>query len=152
MSTSRRELFRFGAAVAASCCFPQAVAAASRKGDGNAAAARRAFFSDDPLLTRSLLTGQLQTSFGVEAARADSRRLALTLVEVADLPSAPVAGTAGSELCFSAIFSGPAAAPLAQRTYRLNHRLLGAFSVFLVPVGLPASTRHYEAVFNRPEA
>jgi hypothetical protein len=149
MTTSRRELLITGAAAALSYCLPKGVAAAKRdSAPVRAAAAHEAVLGADPFLTRSVLSGQLRTPFAVEG----EKRLSLQLVEVGDLASAQAAGTVGSDLSFAALWSGPAGVPLPQRTYRLNHPQLGAFAIFLVPVGRPGRVRYYEAVFNRPEA
>jgi hypothetical protein len=51
---------------------------------------------------------------------------------------------------FSIFFEGRAGVPLDQATYELKHPSLGAFLVFLGPVGLTdGSIQRYEAVFNR---
>lgn len=154
MPNSRRELLAAGAAAALSCFLPKSVDAGLRR-DGNrtakaapAEAAHQALLDSDPLLTRSVLAGQLRTRFVVQ----DRKPVVLSLVEVGDLPSARTTGTEGSDLCFSALWSGPQAAPLAQKTYRLDHPQLGSFSVFLVPVGPSARVRYYEAIFNRVDA
>lgn len=150
MRTSRRDLIRLGAAAAVSCLVPGAASAAARRTPPRADAGRRAFLEEDPLLTRSVLSGQIDTAFRVEdGAR---RGAALRLRGLADLPSAGATGDAGSDLSFSALFGGPLRLPLPQRTYRLQHAALGTFSVFLVPVGRPGKERFYEAVFNRLEA
>ena len=151
MEASRRELLVTGVAAALSYCLPKGLQAGTKPAGATlprTAAAHRAVLAEDPLLTRSVLSSQLRTPFAVEGAK----RLSLQLIEVSDLPSAQAAGTVGSDWCFSALWSGPSALPLSQRTYRLDHPQLGAFSVFLVPVGRPARVRYYEAVFNRPEA
>lgn len=152
MATSRRELLVTGAAAALSYCLPKGLLAAGRPEapvSKAADAAHQAVLDADPLLTRTVLSGQLRTPFAVEGA---ARRLSLQLVDVGDLPSAQTSGTVGSDWCFAALWSGPSSVPLGQRTYRLHHPQLGAFSIFLVPVGRPARVRFYEAVFNRPEA
>lgn len=151
MRTSRRDLIRLGAAAAVTCFVPGRESAAGARGVTPLEAGHRALLGEDPLLTRSVLSGQIDTSFRVEAAgaRGGERPPVLRLRTVADLPAAETTGTTGSELCFSALFSGPLAAPLSQQTYRLRHAALGAFSVFLVPVGRPGKERSYEATFNR---
>jgi len=150
MTSSRRELLITGAAAALSYCLPKALLAAKRDpGTLRAAAAHDAVLDADPFLTRGVLSGQLKTPFAVEG---QAKRLSLQLIQVGDLPSAQASGTVGSDLSFAALWSGPAAAPLLQRTYRLVHPQLGTFSIFLVPVGRPGRVCYYEAVFNRPEA
>jgi hypothetical protein len=51
--------------------------------------------------------------------------------------------------CFSLLFDGPMDRPLAQRMYRFMHEGLGAFDLFIVPVGAEHQARQYEAVFHR---
>ena len=49
---------------------------------------------------------------------------------------------------FSLVFSASGSV-LDQRTYRLEHPVLGALDIFLVPIGPDADGRiRYEAVFN----
>ena len=51
---------------------------------------------------------------------------------------------------FSLLFQGAAATSLQQGTYRFEHDRIGAFDLFIVPVGLEKGVMKYEAVFNRP--
>jgi hypothetical protein len=50
---------------------------------------------------------------------------------------------------FSIVFRAPVDAPLEQRIYRLEHESMGAFELFLVPIGKSPEGVRYEAVFNR---
>lgn len=154
MRTSRRDLIRLGAAAAVSCFVPgRASAGQSPRSVTPLRAARKAFLAADPLLTRTVLAGQLDTSFQVEATGVSTvRPPVLRLSGVADLPAAETTGLVGSDLCFAALFAGPKSAPLQQQTYRLHHAALGTFSVFLVPVGRPGKDLSYEATFNRLDA
>ncbi len=49
---------------------------------------------------------------------------------------------------FSAFFSGPRQPYLPQSVYTLEHEQMGAFELFLVPVGNDENGFRYEAVFN----
>lgn len=50
---------------------------------------------------------------------------------------------------FSLVFAGPPEPRLVQRTHRLEHQVLGALEIFLVPIGQDASGGIlYEATFN----
>lgn len=49
---------------------------------------------------------------------------------------------------FSLYFLGPLRPVLPQRTWELNHPVLGPLGVFLVPLGPKEGRMHYEAVFN----
>ncbi len=54
----------------------------------------------------------------------------------------------GKGECFSLLFTAPR--PIAASgTYVLVNRVLGSFSLFLSPVGLPSKGQRYEAVVNR---
>lgn len=82
------------------------------------------------------------SSFEVECPSGD--RVAVELVDATSLP--------GRGECFSLLFHGPADAPLDQRTYRVEHRALGNFPLFLVPLGPGVDGAHqFEAVVNRLE-
>jgi hypothetical protein len=48
---------------------------------------------------------------------------------------------------FSLVFRGLSGPDLLQDTYRVEHPQLGAFPLFLVPIGPNQSDRHYQAVF-----
>lgn len=98
-------------------------------------------------LTRSSFSGLLDQPFD---AGSTLNRLALVLTAVRDLPQAESQGLVDSEDCFVLRFSGPARRPLEQGTYTLRHPALGAFPMFLVPMGANGEGRAYEAVFNRP--
>jgi hypothetical protein len=50
---------------------------------------------------------------------------------------------------FSVIFQGPGDRLLPQRTYSLEHDILGRFDLFIVPVGQDQSGFQYQAIFNR---
>lgn len=74
----------------------------------------------------------------------EGEQVAVELVSVTGLP--------GRGECFSLVFRAPAGAPLDQRTYRVEHRSLGDFPLFLVPLGPSDDGRlELEAVVNRPE-
>jgi hypothetical protein len=49
---------------------------------------------------------------------------------------------------FSVVFRGSADVALPQRTYRMEHAGIGAFEIFLVPIGPDEKGPRYEAVFN----
>jgi hypothetical protein len=65
------------------------------------------------------------------------------LVSATELP--------GQGSCFSLIFRAAADAPLAQCTYRVEHPSLGAFPLFLVPLGPSEDDGRMElqAIVNR---
>ena len=50
---------------------------------------------------------------------------------------------------FSLEFRGPRSRLLPQATYQFKHAILGAFPLFIVPVGVEGDQYRYEALFNR---
>ena len=84
---------------------------------------------------------------GAFAVRADEQvALTMTLSEVAPLGTAPEDGPRRAP--FSLLFHGPPSPLLPQRTYRVEHAALGAFDLFLVPLGPDRAGMRYEAVFG----
>jgi hypothetical protein len=57
-------------------------------------------------------------------------------------------GSDGHRVPFTLTFVGPMQPVLPQRIYRLEHPEVGAFDLFLVPVGPNAQGMQYEAVFT----
>lgn len=94
-------------------------------------------------LSAGRFTALVRTRFHVEVEPGVVVDLELTSV------STPQTGGSPGAECFALLFSGPADCPLAQRTYRFSHDQLGAFALFIVPVGAGRGARRYEAVFNR---
>lgn len=71
-------------------------------------------------------------------------RLVIQLAEVEVVGPGSDAG----RVQFSLTFTGPVAPLWGQRTYRLNNRALGAFDLFLVPLGARDEQMLYQAVFT----
>jgi hypothetical protein len=89
----------------------------------------------------------LEEAFAVRLA--DQALPTLTLLAATALPEHPPReGQPARRGPFSLIFRGPRAPILPQRTYRLDHPAIGAFDLFLVPVGPDQAGMCYEAVFN----
>ncbi|HEV7678738.1 MAG TPA: hypothetical protein VGQ42_09245 [Candidatus Dormibacteraeota bacterium] len=93
------------------------------------------------LPSRQELAEQLHSSFDVELG--DGSRVSLRLVELEDRRS-----TAEQEQ-FALVFGAPASMPPQQGVYRLEHQVLGAIDIFLVPIGRDGDALLLEAVFNR---
>jgi hypothetical protein len=70
--------------------------------------------------------------------------LDLELVEATELTPATAAGRRRP---FSLVFRGPPEPLLPQRIYGFEHDELGAFEIFIVPIGRDASWTRYEATF-----
>jgi hypothetical protein len=82
---------------------------------------------------------------------ASSPWLSLELLEATALGGAPAVGSADREVRrapFSIVFRGSQRRLLPQRIYRLEHDTLGAFELFLVPIGPDDRGMRYEAVFS----
>jgi hypothetical protein len=98
-----------------------------------------------PELKRATWLGLADPVVTVEIA---GRPAALRLVEVADLPVATaLPALQGHDGAFALRFTGPAGLP--QGTHALRHAELGAFELFLVPVGGAGAGRRYEAIVDR---
>ena len=89
--------------------------------------------------TVGTFSGHLGDSFRVHPE--DSSTLDLELVSSTGLNE-------GSERPFSIVFRGPGDALLPQRIYRMEHAEIGAFEIFLVPIGPDEEGLRYEAIFN----
>jgi hypothetical protein len=82
--------------------------------------------------------------------------LDLALIEATDLGGGLATATATAAVPprgstrrpFSLVFRGPPGVLLPQRVYRLEHDGIGAFELFLVPIGPDAAGMRYEAVFT----
>jgi len=70
--------------------------------------------------------------------------LDLELVEV----SAGVAREGAARVPFAIVFRGPLEPVLPQQIYRFEHDELGAFNLFIVPIGPGEAGMQYEAVFG----
>jgi len=92
-------------------------------------------------LTCRTFSGLLRTTFRVLLP--GSPPLPLELTEVTEHSSSPQVES------FSLIFRGPLAPRLPQQIHKVEHDKLGAFDLFLVPIGLEKERMCYQAVFNR---
>jgi len=76
----------------------------------------------------------------------DGSTLDLELVSVTPTPTHP--GETRERAPFSIFFRGPTEPVLPQRTYQFENDSLGAFELFVVPIGPDDSGMQYEAVFG----
>jgi hypothetical protein len=76
----------------------------------------------------------------------DGSGLDLELVSVTPAPVRP--GEAREREPFSIVFRGPTEPVAPQRIYPLENEHLGAFELFVVPIGPDESGMQYEAVFG----
>jgi hypothetical protein len=84
----------------------------------------QAFYKDASLE----LTLQSANAYGTESAQEWSR--------------------ASGRTPFSLVFTGPLDPNIQQGMYRVEHAELGAFELFLVPIGANAQAMRYEAIFT----
>ncbi len=96
-------------------------------------------------LTCADLAGHVNETFRLH--RDAEPPLELILVETTEVAAA-WAVRPGERRPFSLIFRGPRDVLLPQRTYRFEHDRLGAFEIFIVPIGPDEAGHRYEAVFN----
>ncbi len=95
-------------------------------------------------LTEREFSKHLHTKFLIKLDTPEPIELELTEVKgYQGTPDEP-----GEMERFSLFFEGPVDAPLPQQSYPLEHNQMGAFDIFLVPVGRASSGFRYEAVFN----
>jgi hypothetical protein len=93
------------------------------------------------LPTHAQFAESLNQTFEIKLDGGASLDLALT--EVSELQES------ARQERFSLIFKGPGDPFLEQHLYSLQHKSLGAFEIFLVPVGSAPDGFLYQAVFNR---
>lgn len=91
-------------------------------------------------LTHAQFAENLNTIFHIRFD--DNITVDLELVEVSEPRSTP------RQERFSLLFRGPLDFYLEQRSYRIDHDLLGSHDFFLVPVGQQPDGFRYEMVFN----
>lgn len=106
-------------------------------------------------LVRSTFLQHVGETFYVRTESAPA--LIVQLAKVRDLPraglnrmKAPV--NSDIENNFSILFRGPGSRSLEQGTYSFQHDGIGAFPLFVVPMGQEGDARYYEAIFNRQQA
>lgn len=92
-------------------------------------------------IEKSAFEENLKTKF--KASLDGVNGVELELIEIRDSISTP------RQEQFSLEFYGPADIFLPQQIYQIEHERIGAFELFLVPVGQGEHGFTYEAVFNR---
>jgi hypothetical protein len=99
-------------------------------------------------LTEKEFSKHLNTKFRI----AGDNPIELELTEVKGYLSKAIEQTDMER--FSAFFHGPGDRYLPQRAYPLEHDVMGAFELFLVPIARDEKGFRYEAVFNyfKPKA
>jgi hypothetical protein len=103
-----------------------------------------------PTLVRSTFAGQVGDTFVVRNGTLDP--VVLQLFTVRDLRStrarAAQSQPVDAERSFSILFRGDLDRPLPQETYQFEHKRIGRFALFIVPMRPEHDARYYEAIFN----
>lgn len=98
--------------------------------------------------TRSAFAEHLGTKFRI--SQLGGEPVNVELVEVGDAElNHRSSVTRGREDYFSIIFRAPAGVSAQQGTYTVEHRAMGSFPLFLVPVGMSQDGVTFQAIFNR---
>ena len=78
-----------------------------------------------------------------------SSSIDMELIEATDLSErSGRTSPEGRRRPFSIVFRGPGNLLLPQRIYPMEHDIIGAFELFLVPIGPDAQGLRYEAIFT----
>ena len=86
--------------------------------------------------------------FALHADPTTTLELELELVEAAPLGSARAPSTEPARQPFSLVFRGALTPVAPQRVYQLDNAALGAFELFLVPIGPDEQGMQYQAIFT----
>jgi Domain of unknown function (DUF6916)/TAT (twin-arginine translocation) pathway signal sequence len=144
MSISRRHFLRAGGVAMAAVSAPVSLSAlAAERRPGHAGP------SGQPvLMSKAMFAAHLNTVFLI---RPDGgREIPVDLIQLRDCGSAAqqkAAARAGQE-CFALTFRPRDRQALKQNTYRLEHRALGRFELFVAPVKSNKYGPVYEAIIN----
>jgi hypothetical protein len=106
--------------------------------------------NDVPLdtLTLTVFSKLVGTTFRVE--RSPKETIELELVQVTPYGTVAKGDVNLAQYeSFSLLFHGTQTRPLQQGTYAFEHRQIGRFDLFIVPIAAENSVIHYQAVFNR---
>ncbi len=99
-------------------------------------------------LTRATFAPHVGDTFHIHAFPPDT--LPVTLIAVNELTARALPPVASPQKeSFSLVFRGPQAPQLEQGIYDFTHGEIGAFALFIVPIGATPDGIRYEAVFNR---
>ncbi|HLX64377.1 MAG TPA: hypothetical protein VKX17_24095 [Planctomycetota bacterium] len=96
-------------------------------------------------ITRDQFAQRLNTKFRL--TREGAEAIELELISVSELKVLR-SGKKSFEN-FSLMFCGPKESLLPQKSYAFQHDALGAFDLFIVPLGVDETGVQYQAVFNR---
>jgi hypothetical protein len=104
-------------------------------------------------LMRSTFAGRIGEAFQIYQGAAAMP--VLRLAGVRDLPAVTgeqAQASADKERSFSLLFTGPIDLMIEQGMYHFEHKQVGSFSLFIVPMAPSEEAHYYEAIFNRLQA
>jgi hypothetical protein len=106
--------------------------------------------ASDPLahITRGMFNSSMLTVFAFSKNGVPLTTMTLAEIDVRNPPFVKADPTSTRE-CFAVVFSGPSSQPLRQGTYDVSNKILGKFTLFIVPATTSGTVQHYEAVINR---
>ncbi|HEX8179656.1 MAG TPA: hypothetical protein VF525_08965 [Pyrinomonadaceae bacterium] len=99
------------------------------------------------LMTKAMFAPHLHTTFVIKTE--DAQTVPVELVELHDHATAH---KAAAHECFALTFRAPAHRTLKQNTYRIEHRALGQFDLFVAPMRSAHHGQVYEAIINHARA
>ena len=147
MTITRGELLR-SVAVGAGSALTGAVAFGSATNDeaaGNEGASGRDLDQMTDQLSKDTFSKHIGSKFRI------FDKTSPTVIE-AELVEVNAQGTAVEFEQFSLLLVGPSEPRLNQQTFGIEHKEMGSFDLFLVPVAADEEGASYEAVFNRTRA
>ena len=148
MPFSRRHFLRAGGVAIAAASAPislNALAAEQRSGHTGST-------GQSALMSKAAFAAHLNTVFLIRPNA--GKEVPIELIDLRDCgPAAQQqkAARAGQE-CFALAFRAPARHTLKQNTYRIEHRALGRFELFVTPVKSNKYGQIYEAIINHVRA
>lgn len=152
MSISRRHFLRTGAVVCAAAGAPMSLSAlaAEERSLGNGHTQSTGTTPD--LMSKAAFAPHLNSVFFIRLQNGEE--ISAELIELRDCGPArrQKANTRAARECFALAFHTTAQPPLAQNTYRLEHRALGRFDLFIGPVPGKKRGQVYEAIINHQRA
>jgi hypothetical protein len=101
------------------------------------------------LMNKAMFAAHLHTVFHVQSRAGQT--VPLELVELTEHKSAQQTARAGQE-CFALAFRARGRQALKQSTYRIQHRALGQFDLFITPIKSEKYGQVYEAIINHVRA
>jgi hypothetical protein len=102
-----------------------------------------------PLATLTIHTFNNRVGEAFRVKHAPRRAADMELIEVTDLTHRAGPAVAHYERApFSLVFRGPSDLNLPQQIFKVEHEGIGAFDLFLVPIGPDAKGTRYEAIFT----